>query len=67
MHVALPAELNVPTGHGIAVPFVDPAAHTYPALHGPVQFAVVRPSACPYRPLAHSPAHDADVRPGAFP
>ena len=34
---------------------VEPAGHAYPAAHGPLQVADVRPSAAPYRPGAHGP------------
>ena len=36
---------------------VDPALHTYPTEHGPLQFAVVSPGDEPKRPAAHGPLH----------
>jgi hypothetical protein len=46
---ALPT-LYWPGMHTAAVAFVDPAAHAYPALQGPLHAGLDRPLAAPYRP-----------------
>ena len=46
---------------------VEPAGHAYPAAHGPLQVADVRPSAAPYRPGAHGPLQLVVVSAGLSP
>jgi hypothetical protein len=67
LHVLAPLKLYVPAGHVADVEFVDPAAHAYPAVHGPVQPDVVRPDVAPYRPGSHGPVQVADDMAGEAP
>ena len=48
-----PCKLYVPGEHIAAVALVDPALHTYPALHDPLHDAVDKPDVAPYKPDAH--------------
>ena len=62
MHTLAPATLYCPGRHNIAVAFVDPAGHAYPAAHGPLQLLLVAPVTFPYRPASHAP-----LQPGPAP
>ena len=53
VHVPDPTPLYLPAGHIAAVALVDPALHTYPALHDPLHDAVDKPDVAPYKPDAH--------------
>jgi hypothetical protein len=53
LHTLAPLRLYLPTPHNSAVALVDPAAHAYPAVHGPVHVAVVEPDDDPYSPAGH--------------
>jgi hypothetical protein len=46
-HTGAPDRLYCPAGHGIAVPFRDPAKQVYPATHAPSQEALVSPGRDP--------------------
>ena len=59
VHAPAPAKLYVPGPHRVAVPFVDPAGHAYPALQLPLHAAVGRPAAAPKVPAGHAPLHNA--------
>ena len=67
LHDDDPATLYCPAGHTLAVAFVDPAGHAYPAGHTPLHAAVVRPELLPYTPAGHCPLHDALVLPDVDP
>ncbi len=64
MQLTAPAKLYCPSGHADAVDDVDPAPHTYPAVHSPSQKEEDRPVEEPYRPARHSELHSAVVAPG---
>ncbi len=53
LHAPAPARLYLPVGHTDAVASVDPAGQEYPAVQGPLQAAVLRPTA---DKLNHVPA-----------
>ena len=63
VHTAAPARLYWPAGHGYAVALEDPAAHVYPAGHGPLQFELISPDTFPNRPAEHNPLQLALVSP----
>ena len=50
-----PAIAYVPGAHDDGADDVDPAGHTDPESHGPVQLGDVSPVALPKRPGAHKP------------
>ena len=62
VHTLAPAKLYCPALHCTAVALVDPAAHAYPAAHGPLQLLFVAPLTFPYRPASHTP-----LQPGPAP
>ena len=55
MHVPVALLAYCPTGHDPDDGEVDPAGHSAPAAHGPLQLEFVNPDAAPYRPAGHSP------------
>ena len=59
VHTPAPDTLYVPSGHSDAVDDTEPAAHTYPALHGPEHDADGSPALLPYVPAGHI-EHDPD-------
>ena len=59
VHTPAPGPLYVPSGHSDAVDDTEPAAHTYPALHGPEHNADGSPALLPYVPAGHI-EHDPD-------
>ncbi len=59
VHCPALALLYWPAAQGIAVAFVDPAGHAYPAVQFPLQLATVMPAVAPKKPAAqtlHDPA-----------
>jgi hypothetical protein len=54
VHEPAPARLYVPALHTVAVALLLPAAHAYPAVHTPLQLALVEPVVNPYRPEGHA-------------
>jgi hypothetical protein len=54
-----PAPLYCPAGQMDAVALVLPAGQAYPAVHGPLHVATVRPTLAPYLPAAHGPLQPA--------
>ena len=52
----------VPAGHGTCVGDTAPLGHQYPAVHSPLQAAVMSPAAVAYAPAGHAAA-SAEVDP----
>ena len=53
-HTLAPAKLYCPGLHMLAVAFVDPATHAYPAAHGPLQLLFVSAATLPNTPAGHT-------------
>ncbi len=62
LQVSARANEYVPSPQMAAVLLVDPAAHTYPAVHSPVHDSVVRPVVAPKVPAGHSVQAPAPTR-----
>ncbi len=62
VHTPAPAREYLPAGHWLAVAVVEPTAHTYPAVHGPLHAAVDRPAVEPKVPAGQSVQTLAPVR-----
>ncbi len=67
MHDPAPPRLYVPGEHCTAVALVDPAAHAYPAEHGPEQLVELRPEVTPYLPARQAPLQASVVSPKESP
>lgn len=63
VHAAAAGREYVPAVHMTAVGETEPRGQAYPAVQGPVQFAVTAPVEDPYCPAAHGPLHVALGRP----
>jgi hypothetical protein len=61
LHSLAPLALKVPAGQSAGDGVTDPAAHAYPAAHGPLQEGAVMPLVLPKRPAGHGPEHSPDA------
>jgi hypothetical protein len=63
-----PAREYWPAGQaGVGVADVEPAGQAYPAVHGPLHAAVVRPVVAPYAPGGHASVQLYTVKPVVLP
>jgi hypothetical protein len=67
VHSPDPDTLYVPRPQMLAVPFVDPAGHAYPALQLPLHATLVSPAEAPNLPAGHGPEQADTVSPGVAP
>jgi hypothetical protein len=67
VHDPAPSTEYCPASHMMVVGLTLPPGHAYPALHGPVQSAVVSPPLDPYRPGLHTPLQPLDTSPDVAP
>ncbi len=67
LHSLAPPTLYLPGGHTTATADTDPDGHAYPALHSPLQTAVVEPAVDANVPAGHGAEQFAVDRPVLLP